>query len=45
METQQRAGEGRETLEERERPFSKLTRGHAAFSRRGHSPLVELQLT
>ena len=45
METRRRAGEGREGPEERERPFSKLTRGHAAFSRRGLSPLVELPLT
>lgn len=45
MENQKRAGEGQEAPEERERPFSGLTRGHATFSRRGRLPLVELRLT
>lgn len=38
-------GVGKKTQEERERPFSPVTSGHKAFSRRGRSPLAESKRT
>lgn len=38
-------GEGKKRPEERERPFSPVTSGHKAYSRRGRSPFAESEMT